>query len=158
MALDTTLDEGIIEYYKQLQERPNVTDSGIDLVTTSNYMIKPFQTETFNFKIRCQMVKEDESGFYPYYLYPRSSISKTPLVMANSVGIIDRDYRGNIMAKVKNISNPSDDSYHVESGIRLFQICAPDLSPLKLKIVSNLSSTSRGTGGFGSTGTSINSN
>ena len=33
-----------------------------------------------------------------YYLYPRSSISKTPLILANSVGIIDSGYRGNIKA------------------------------------------------------------
>ena len=35
-----------------------------------------------------------------YFMYPRSSISKTPLRLINSVGIIDKDYRGNVMGKV----------------------------------------------------------
>ena len=44
--------------------------------------------------------------------------------MANSVGIIDKDYRGNIMAKVRNIPlQPSDnDNYLIDKGTRLFQI------------------------------------
>ena len=77
--------------------------------------------------------------------------------MANSVGIIDSGYRGNIMAKVRNIPfNSSDDlNYKIEEGTRLFQICAPDLSPFKVRLVNELSTTSRGEGGFGSTGTSV---
>ena len=53
----------------------------------------------------------DKEGFsVPYYLYPRSSISKTPLIQTNSVGIIDRDYRGNVMGKVLClISNSSEE-------------------------------------------------
>ena len=41
-------------------------------------------------------------------------------------------------------------------GTRLFQICSPDLSPLKLVIVEELTETSRGEGGFGSTGNKLN--
>ena len=57
---------------------------------------------------------------YYYYLYPRSSISKTPLRLCNSVGIIDAGYRGNIMAFVDNI----DEDYDL--GTRLFQLCDPN--------------------------------
>ena len=39
----------------------------------------------------------DQNNKTSYYLYPRSSISKTPLIQTNSVGIIDKDYRGNVM-------------------------------------------------------------
>ena len=61
------------------------------------------------------------------------------------------------MAKVRNIPlQPSDnDNYLIDKGTRLFQICAPDLSPLKVVVVYELSETSRGEGGFGSTGTTI---
>ena len=83
-----------------------------------------------------------------YYLYPRSSISKTPLRMSNSTGIIDAGYRGNIIAKVDNISN---EEYKIEKGTRLFQICSPSLEEIELEVVDELSETSRGTGGFGST-------
>jgi len=83
-----------------------------------------------------------------YYLYPRSSISKTPLRMSNSTGIIDAGYRGNIIAKLDNISN---EEYKIEKGTRLFQICSPSLDEIELKVVDKLSITTRGTGGFGST-------
>jgi dUTP pyrophosphatase len=83
-----------------------------------------------------------------YYLYPRSSISKTSFMMANNVGIIDAGYRGNIMAKIRNMSlgeaiAPEDTS--------MFQITGPDLKPIRVKIVNELSRSSRGSGGFGST-------
>ena len=99
-----------------------------------------------------------------YYMYPRSSISKTPLRLANSVGIIDSGYRGELMAKVDNINgcscdcscdNEAGDSvdYVVGQHSRLFQVCAPDLSPFaSVEIVESLDDTSRGAGGFGSTG------
>jgi len=82
-------------------------------------------------------------------LYPRSSISKTPLRLANSIGIIDSGYRGNIMAAVDNIS---DEPYQVQKGQRLFQICGRYLEPIELQLVEELSDTERGNGGFGSTG------
>ena len=80
---------------------------------------------------------------------PRSSISKTPLRMSNSIGLIDGGYRGEIMASCDNIK---DYEYQVEKGQRLFQIVSPDLSSIQFTIVDNLSDTSRGLGGFGSTG------
>jgi dUTPase len=86
-----------------------------------------------------------------YRLVPRSSICKTPLYMANSEGIIDRTYRGPIMAPVK--VDDYSTSHLVEKGVRLFQIVAPDLGHIKeVVIVDSLPVTSRGEGGFGSTG------
>ena len=80
---------------------------------------------------------------------PRSSISKTPLRLANAVGLIDAGYRGEIMAAVDNIK---DISYKVEMGQRLFQIVAMDGSSIQFDISYNLSDSARGKGGFGSTG------
>jgi len=83
-------------------------------------------------------------------MYPRSSISKTPLRLANSVGIIDSGYRGELQAPVDNFSCQK---YIVEEGQRLFQICSGDLTPFfNIKIVDSLDQTDRGAGGFGSTG------
>lgn len=84
-----------------------------------------------------------------YYLYPRSSIHKTPLRLSNSVGIIDSGYRGNIIACVDNLS---DQEFIINKGERLFQLCHPSLSPMTLNITNDLSSTVRGTAGLGSTG------
>jgi dUTP pyrophosphatase len=87
-----------------------------------------------------------------FYMYPRSSVSKTPLRLSNSVGIIDAGYRGNLGAFVDNISA---NGYNVEKGTRLFQICAPNLEPIHVELVSSendLGNSERGSGGFGSTG------
>lgn len=84
-----------------------------------------------------------------YWLVPRSSISNTPLRMSNSIGLIDAKYRGYIMAKVDNLS---EHSYHIAKGTRLFQLVGPTLEPITFELVNQLSDTSRGEGGFGSTG------
>jgi dUTPase len=102
------------------------------------------------------------SGFY---LYPRSSISKTRMRLANSVGIIDAGYRGDIIAAVDTIGIfGSNDIWHVwketlspiQKYDRYFQLCAPDLSPFLVHIVDTEAElgapTTRGQGGFGSTG------
>jgi dUTP pyrophosphatase len=86
-------------------------------------------------------------------MMPRSSISKMPLRLANSVGIIDAGYRGNLIAAVDNIDKAT--VYNVAPDTRLFQICSPDLSVfLKVEVVDVIPGgpTLRGEGGFGSTG------
>ena len=86
--------------------------------------------------------------FRAFWLLPRSSISRTPLRMANSVGLIDAGYRGPIMAAVDGVSP-------VRENTRLFQLVTPDLLPWDdVRIVSAIPGgpTARGTGGFGSTG------
>lgn len=86
-----------------------------------------------------------------FTLEPRSSIYKTSFMMANSRGIIDRSYRGQLMAPVISVgSNLST----VEKGTRLFQVIAPALGYIKeVAYVASLPETLRGEGGFGSTGT-----
>ena len=91
---------------------------------------------------------EPEDGT-AYYLFPRSSISKTPLRMANSIGLIDGGYRGEIMAVCDNIKS---EAYMVEKGQRLFQLVATDSSPIEYELVETLEMSTRGIGGFGSTG------
>ena len=96
-----------------------------------------------------------------YYLYPRSSIVKTPFRLSNSVGIIDSGYRGEIMAVVDNIDSANNDMKacirkYMTPMTRMFQICSPTLEPFFVEIVDTEealgSSTERGNGGFGSTG------
>jgi len=123
-------------------------DAGIDLLVPHDLII-PARALGFpiDHQVACAMMK---SGSYiSYYLYPRSSISKTPLRMCNSVGIIDSGYRGNIIGMVDNVS---DTDYCVKKGTRLFQICMPTLEPLMLELVTSLPPSERGSGGFGSTG------
>jgi dUTP pyrophosphatase len=95
----------------------------------------------------CEMINIETNTLTGYYLVPRSSISNTYFQMANSVGIIDAGYRGNIMAKVRNFNA----LYTIKAGDKIFQICAADLKQIKVEVVLNLTETSRGSGGFGST-------
>ena len=119
-------------------------DAGLDLFIIDSLTIPPGETAIIKSNIACENTDE-----MPYLLMPRSSISKTPLRQCNSVGLIDAGYRGEIMAAVDNIK---DFPYTVEPGQRLFQLVSMDGSPITFEIVSELSQTDRGDGGFGSTG------
>ena len=153
MYLKLKPDNDVIKALYETHNSYHPGDSGLDLFVTETVVLpKGSLANTLNFGISCEAFvnnSSQESNVW-YYLYPRSSISKTPLRMSNSVGIIDAGYRGNIMAKVDNLNTQED--YTIEAGTRLFQICSPVLSPISFDVVNNLSETSRGGGGFGSTG------
>ena len=119
-------------------------DAGLDLYVLENIDFKAGETKVIKLGISC----EPEDG-KAYYLFPRSSISKTPLRMANSIGLIDGGYRGEIMAVCDNIK---DIDYTAEKGQRLFQLVATDSSSIEYELVEDLEMTTRGIGGFGSTG------
>ena len=119
-------------------------DSGLDLYVLEDILIKKNETVLIKLGISCESL-ENKS----YYLIPRSSISKTPLRMSNSIGLIDGGYRGEIMASCDNIK---DFQFIAKKGERLFQLVATDSSSISYSMTDDLSSTSRGEGGFGSTG------
>ena len=119
-------------------------DAGLDLYILEDQTFIPGETKLIKLGISC----EPEDG-KAYFLLPRSSISKTPLRLSNSIGLIDGGYRGEIMASCDNIK---DIEYKVERGQRLFQLVAANCSPISYEIQNNLSETSRGEDGFGSTG------
>lgn len=139
-------DEDVIKYYTEMSKKTHTDeykDSGFDLIVTQNVDCNE-KLIFLKFGIQCS--PQFNSG---YYLYPRSSISKTNLRMANSVGIIDQGYRGEIMGAVDVISS---ETVNISKGQRLFQLCHPSLQPMKITIVDELDETKRGIGGFGSTG------
>jgi dUTP pyrophosphatase len=122
-------------------------DSGIDLFFPLDVVVPPRTSTMIDLEVCCEMVSEDNRNV-SYYVYPRSSISKTPLIMHNSVGIIDAGYRHSIKVVVYNTS---DNEYTIKSGERLFQVCANNLQEITLQVVDELSETNRGAG-FGSSG------
>ena len=180
------LNEKVKSYY-QNHEHYHKGDSGLDLYLPEQVEIKLGETIYIDLGIQCQMVDCSNDTNVSYYLYPRSSFSKYPLVMGNHVGIIDSGYRGNIKACVKYLPHSQDISYitknliksllepnsedNIESieeindeinnnlpkitipaGTRLFQICSGNLEPFEFQIKDSLDASSRGEGGFGSTG------
>ena len=139
-------------------------DAGFDLITPESKRftcldnineleIRP--TEKIDFKVRCAAYQRNplnQTWSIPtgFYMYPRSSLSKTPLRLANSVGIIDSGYRGNLKGFFDNMYKTED--WVAEKHTRLVQICSPTLSPIIVEMVDTLDDTERGDGGFGSTG------
>jgi len=119
-------------------------DAGLDLYVLYDDTFKSKETKKIKLGISCE--NQDNKG---YFLFPRSSISKTPLRMANSIGLIDGGYRGEIMAVCDNIK---DSDFSIKKGDRLFQLVSSDLSAIEFEIVDELSDSTRGAGGFGSTG------
>lgn len=85
-----------------------------------------------------------------FTLEPRSSIYKSGFMMANGRGIIDKTYRGELMAPLISVGSSFKP---IESGTRLFQVIAPDMGHIsEVVYVHSLPETERGVGGFGSTG------
>ncbi len=145
--IDTLGNSGLNPLYHSSGFNPSALENaGIDIFCPETITIPPNSLAfTIDFKIVCCC----NNGAGAYYLIPRSSISKTPLRMSNSIGLIDKGYRGHIMAKVDNLS---DSEYTINAGERLFQICLPNLERPVVCLKSVSTDTIRGTGGFGSTG------
>ena len=136
-------------------------DSGFDLFIGQDVVIdRLFKTNMVDLGVRAELIEckaystNNKPKTIPFYLYPRSSISKTPLMLANHTGIIDAGYRGNLMVALRALYFDNDNCYSIKSGTRLFQICDPKLRPIYVQIVdeSELTTTERNDGGFGSTG------
>ena len=135
-------------------------DSGLDLPCPETITIPAGETRIIDLGVKAEAftysashgISAAKPKAAAYYIFPRSSISKTPLRLANSIGIIDSGYRGNLMLALDNIKNVD---YTIEAGQRLAQLCSPNLKPINFRFVGHsntLSKTSRGAGGFGSTG------
>jgi dUTP pyrophosphatase len=163
----------VVKQYLRVQEQDIeqvYVDAGFDLLCPEQLIMAGRQTYKVNHQVKAAMefmqvgdlsgVGSDlpwgAGGNLPvgYYLYPRSSTgTKTPLRLANSVGIIDAGYRGHLIAVFDNWAN---DNFTIEPYQRLVQICPPNLTyTLFVKLVDReeeLGQTARGEQGFGSTG------
>lgn len=156
LVLDTEGSEKA-NFYK---DEYNLSDSnaGFDLYSSDDVHIE--QTPKFiPFGVTMRLIKVQPmpggtSNDYlktdsHFWLMPRSSIYKSGLIMGNSVGVIDKSYRGELKAPVWSMTANSQ----VKRGDRLFQIVAPDMGWIRnIRIVNSMPLTDRGSGGFGSTG------
>ena len=151
--------EAVEKHNQKIAEDIIYYDAGFDLFLPENS--NAFMNNCINkvdFKVKCSaMIVEQANSDWicqptPFYTYARSSLSKTPLRLANNQGIIDTGYRGNLIGMFDCLS----DTYSPEPNSRLLQICAPGLLPIYVNVVDNIedlgASTARGEGGFGSTG------
>ena len=132
----------------------HIGDAGLDLFCPSTTIV-PANARGFMYDlqivVRCQEVSSAVRTS-PFWLLPRSSTGmKTPLRLSNSVGLIDGAYRGHLCALLDNLS---DKPFEIKEGERLFQICTRTLDDQFKILVDNYvdRQSSRGEGGFGSTG------
>lgn len=83
-------------------------------------------------------------------IYARSGLaSKNGVTLVNCVGVVDSDYRGEIVVPLINLGN---DDYIIEKGARIAQLVITPIILPEIEEVSELGDTDRGSGGFGSTG------
>lgn len=124
---------------------PKMAEIGIDL-----YADEISFDENGSMVVSSGIAIEPPKGYY-FCLYPRSSVWKTGFGLANSVGIIDPSYRGNIKAIFYPVLGTHE---LIEVGDRFCQLVLKKnyTNELEIEEVESLSSTSRGEGGFGSTG------
>jgi len=126
-------------------------NSGFDLYNESDLQITDFALLRFGVVAACATSPVDTAA---YWLCPRSSMSKTGLICANSQGLIDKGYRGPIMGAVRSLVG----LVSVVREERLFQLVAGDAQPWADVIIYDNPNdlpdptTLRGAGGFGSTG------
>jgi dUTPase len=162
----------LLEDGAEIPTRAHPTDTGYDLKFIG---VHKFVNDVIYFKTGISL--QPPSGYY-FEIVPRSSISKLPLAMANSIGIIDESYTGEIMAPVRVIHSieTQDFAYnsHPNGIVKIFGMRPQTMKALADLIIKNkpslfqailkkrnncnfvldeLEETERSDGGFGSTDT-----
>ena len=121
--------------------------SGLDLAANTDKQIKilPGKSEIISTGLAVAIPKNFE-----IQIRPRSGLAaKSQISVLNTPGTIDADYRGELKVILINLS---DKVFVVEKGLRIAQMVLCPVVKAKLKEVTKLEDTERGSGGFGSTG------
>jgi dUTPase len=160
--------------------------TGFDVVVTSDPEIVGDQYENGAYKridyiqyktnLKLAVLKDRQfSNFgytdldYDILAFPRSSVSKYNLVLANCIGLIDADYRGEVLLRFKYIWQPEDYLVRIDKllegyvnftklynkGDKVCQLKVTKVENVEFVLVDELDSTNRGDGGFGSTDTKV---
>lgn len=154
---DTMFDTYVAAATKYNQKPADEKDSGFDVYCEAETYMNVGDTAFLRFGITSACAAEHlSSAPKAYWLMPRSSISKTPFICANSMGLIDMGYRGPLMGAIRMLFG--DNLETIKAGTRLFQIVSGSAEPWSsVNIVRAVSEfpkpdSDRGSGGFGSTG------
>jgi len=148
--------ESINERHLKMTNNIHHIDAGFDLFSPEITRFTSMSVNKLDYKIICSaQIAENNGNTYNtgFYMYPRSSISKSNIRLANNVGIIDAGYRGHLMGMFDVIYV---NELNINKFDRHLQICAPNLLPIIVEMVNSNEElgekTARGDGGFGSTG------
>lgn len=121
--------------------------AGMDLCAAISepVVLKPLERKLIPTGLKIEL----EHG-YEAQIRPRSGLSiKHGISLINCVGTIDEDYRGEVCIPIVNLSNQS---YVIQPGERVAQMIIAKYEQAKIEVVTELTETVRGEGGFGSTG------
>ncbi len=124
-----------------------IDSAGMDLTAAidADVVLKPFERKAIPTGIAIGLPEG-----YEAQVRPRSGLAlKSGITVANAPGTIDADYRGEVCAILINLS---DQDFVISRGMRIAQMIVAPYSRVSWNIVSELSETARGAGGFGSTG------
>jgi dUTPase len=150
----------------------NKGDSGYDIIASSEPSIQGIELDgdgnylSIDFiEYETNLIIEPKKGYHTY-IFPRSSISKYNLVLANSIGLIDNGYRGTLKVRFKYLPQPIDYKVYESNKLcininknKIYKmkdkigqlVFGESITPL-LKQANNFENTQRNTLGFGSTG------
>ncbi|MBR1750539.1 MAG: dUTP diphosphatase [Ruminococcus sp.] len=138
---------------KKLSEKATVPkrqtpySAGYDLCSAEDITAKAGETVKVHTGISTEV---DGCRDVCLFIYARSSLAtKFGLSPANCVGVVDWDYRGEIIVALHNHSN---EDYEIKCGDRIAQLVITNVLTPETEVVDELSDTERGEGGFGSTG------
>ena len=133
----------------KLPERANATDAGLDLFAFEDAVCLPSRITMVDTGIAVKIPK-----WHVGLLFQRSSFTKYGVSLANAVGVIDTDYRGTIKVAFRN--HNEETSYLINKGDKIAQLVVMPIALPELQYFRGTDAewldTSRGEGGFGSTG------
>ncbi len=136
---------------KRLNEKAKIPtygtefSAGADLYTVEGATVEPHKTVLLHTGLSFEIPEG-----YVGLIFARSGLAtKRGLAPANKVGVIDSDYRGEVMV---SLHNHTDEAVSVEEGERVAQIAIIPYLKAEFEVTDSLTDTERGVGGFGSTG------
>lgn len=121
------------------------SDAGADLTVCAIDKFQKYDVVTYHSGL-CFEIPEGYVGL----LFPRSSIYKSGLELANCVGVIDSHYRGEVSAKMRFVGTYESEPYEV--GDRFCQLVIVPIPDIEYELAEKLSQTDRGEGSYGSSG------
>lgn len=132
-----------------IPQRATEFAAGFDLLA---WLSEPLVIEPGNWeKVACGFTMELPPG-YEAQVRPRSGLAlKHGITVLNAPGTIDSDYRGEVCTILVNLGKTP---FTVQPGMRVSQMVVASVAPVELDVVTTLSESQRGEGGFGSTGLS----
>ena len=134
------IEEDAIVPYKAHKE-----DAGMDLFSIEDKTLKPMERKLIHTGIKIELPKNTEAQ-----IRPRSGLAlKHGITVLNTPGTIDEGYRGEIGIILINLSK---EEFKIEKGMKGAQMVIQPTLNLNIEEVCELTETSRGIGGFGSTG------